>query len=199
MREGEGREGGRRRGDPDGRRLTVQTGSIEAIVQTLWAVPGDEVYAVLDAARDPLVRAKLVASDVRSACLYEGRIPRELAEVAPYLVKLRRDHRFTEQLLESGWGRSWGVFASTPADFESVRRHFRRFLRVEDESGKTMIFRWYDPRVLRAYLPTCTERELDMLFGPLSAYHAEDEEPRRLNVYSRRGSVFAMSRVTLPG
>jgi hypothetical protein len=171
---------------------------LEAVVEALWAVPGEGVYAVLDAARDPLVHAQLVASDVRSACLYEGRIPREIAEVAPYLVKLRRDHGFTEQLLESAWGKSWGVFASSSADFETLRRHFRRFLRVTDEAGRTMIFRWYDPRVLRVYLPTCTERELEMIFGPLSAYFAEDENPRRLNVYARQSGLPSMSRIELP-
>jgi hypothetical protein len=178
--------------------LNVEERAMKAVVESLWAVPGEEVYAVLDAARDPLVHAKLLATDVRSACLYEGRIPRELAEVAPYLVKLRREHRFTEQLLESAWGRSWGVFASSPGDFEAMRRHFRRFLRVEDETGKAMIFRWYDPRVLRVYLPTCTQAELDMLFGPLSAYYAEDEDSARFNVYRRRNGLYAMGRVTLP-
>jgi hypothetical protein len=176
----------------------VNARSRSAIVEALWAVPGEDVYAVLDAARDPAVQAKLVTS-VRSVCLYEGRIPRELADVAPYMVKLLREHPFTEQLLESAWGKSWGIFASAPADFEAMRRHFRRFLRVSDEAGKPMIFRWYDPRVLRVYLPTCTEGELDMLFGPLSAYYAEDSDPGRLNVYSRRNGVCAMGRVALPG
>lgn len=169
----------------------------ETLIETFWATPGEEVYAVLDAARDPAVRAKLIASDVRSACLYEGTLPKELADVAPYLVKLRRDHRFTEQLLESGWGRSWGIFVRAPVDFEAVRRHFRRFLRVADEAGKTLLFRYYDPRVLRVYLPTCTAAELDMLFGPLSAYFAEDTATDRLNVYSRRSGVYAMGRVAL--
>ena len=77
-----------------------------AIVEALWAAPDQTVYAVLDAARDPAIVAKLLASDARSACLYEGRIPKKLADVAPYLVKLSREHRLTEQLLESGWGRS---------------------------------------------------------------------------------------------
>jgi hypothetical protein len=176
----------------------VEQRAIEAVVETLWSQPGEDVYAVLDAARDPLVRAKLTATDVRSACLYEGRIPSEIADVAPYLVKLRRDHRFTEQLLESGWGKSWGVFASGPGDFETMRRHFRRFLRVETEAGKTMLFRWYDPRVLRVYLPTCNERELEQLFGPLSAYYAEGADTTRLEVFSRRGGQFAMGRTQLP-
>ena len=175
----------------------MEARSTEAIIETFWATPGEHVYAVLDSARDPAVRAKLIASDVHSVCLYEGTIPRELAEVAPYLVKLQRNHRFTEQILESAWGRSWGIFVRSPVDFETVRRHFRRFLRVADEAGKTLIFRYYDPRVLRVYLPTCTDLELDMLFGPLSAYFAEDASPDRLNVYSRRSGVYAMGRVAL--
>jgi hypothetical protein len=179
----------------DPRRPAVETHAIERIIEALWSEPGEEVYAVLDSARDPLVHAKLLATDAPSACLYEGRVPRPIAEIAPYLVKLRRDHRFTTQLIESGWGRSWGVFASAPADFETMRRHFRRFLRVEDDSGRTFVFRWYDPRILRVYLPTCTEAELRMVFGPLASYFAEDDDPDRLNVYSHRSGRFAMGRV----
>jgi hypothetical protein len=175
----------------------VEALAIESIVEALWSMPGEEAYAILDSARDPVIRAKLVASDVHNACLYEGRIPREIAEVAPYLVRLRRGHRFTEQLLESGWGRSWGVFATSQADFETMRRHFRRFLRVTDETGKGLLFRWYDPRVLRVYLPSCTERELDAIFGPLSSYFVEDEDPERLNVYSRRSGLYAMARISV--
>jgi hypothetical protein len=177
----------------------VDAHAIDAIVETMWSAPGEEVYAVLDAARDPLVRAKLTATDAHSACLYEGPIPREIADVAPYLVKLGREHRFTQQLLESGWGRSWGVFASAPADFETIRRHFRRFLRVEDERGRRMLFRWYDPRVLRAYLPTCTEPELEMLFGPLASYYAEDRDPKRIHVFWRGSGRFGMGRVIVDG
>jgi hypothetical protein len=173
----------------------VKGHSIEIIATAMWTQPGEQVYAVLDAARDPRALAGLLAHDVRHACLYEGRIPREIAAVAPYLVQMRRGHRYTEQLLESSWGGSWGVFASSAGDFEAMRRHFRRFLRAEDESGKKMLFRWYDPRVLRVYLPTCTPRELDAMFGPLSAYYVEDEDPTRLNVYSRHGESYSMARV----
>ena len=33
----------------------MEARSIEALVEAMWAVPGEEVYAVLDSARDPLV------------------------------------------------------------------------------------------------------------------------------------------------
>lgn len=59
-----------------------------------------------------------------------------------------------------------------------LRRHFRRFLRVTDEQGQPLMFRYYDPRVLRVYLPTCTAEELALVFGPVSAYLIEDGEVR---------------------
>ena len=36
-----------------------------------------------------------------------------------------------------------------------------------------MLFRYYDPRVLRAYLPTCDESELRAVFGPIRAFWME--------------------------
>src|SRR5579872_6262516 len=113
--------------------MTTQASRVGSIVDTLWAVPGREVYAVLDAARDRRVYSMVRACGVRHECLYAGAIPRELAEAAPYVVRLWRDHPFTEELIEAGWGRSWGVFATAAADVETVRRHFRRFLRVKRE------------------------------------------------------------------
>lgn len=47
-----------------------------------------------------------------------------------------------------------------------------------------MFFRLYDPRVLRAFLPTCSERQLEELFaGVVSAYVAEGESPGEVHVF----------------
>jgi hypothetical protein len=58
-----------------------------------------------------------------------------------------------------------------------MRRHFRSFLTVYDPDGKPLLFRYYDPRVLRVYLPTCDARELETVFGPVVAYLLEGEDP----------------------
>jgi hypothetical protein len=47
-----------------------------------------------------------------------------------------------------------------------MARHFRRLVRVVDEAGTVMLFRFYDPRVLRAFIPTCTAEQRAELFGP---------------------------------
>ena len=68
---------------------------------------------------------------------------------------------------------------------EELRQHFRGLLKVEDEDGKELFFRYYDPRVLRAYLLTCNETDLDTLFGPVYSLFFEGEDPNALLKYSR--------------
>jgi len=150
----------------------------EAIERLLWPAPAaagaDGVWAVLDLARDSRIRAALVESRLEYLCLYEGALPRVLEDAAPHIVQLLPGHRLTLRLLEEGWGRSWGCFL-TIGDASNLRRHLRRFLRVRDEAGRALLFRYYDPRVLRVYLPTCTASELAAVFGPLSSWLVESE------------------------
>ncbi|AKT42615.1 DUF4123 domain-containing protein [Chondromyces crocatus] len=142
------------------------------------------LYAVLDAARDERILVLLRESVERHRSLYEGAPGEPLEDVAPYLVgPLAPDARLLERLVEEGWGKRWGWFCTTPRAFTELRRHLRRFLMVElDESGQRLYFRFYDPRVMRRFLPTCTPRQEEELFGDILAIFVEGErgEPRRL-------------------
>lgn len=134
---------------------------------------------VLDAARAPRVLPVLMASRAQHASLYDGWQARELAEVAPYLAEAAPSSPLWDALLGEAWGDAWGVWLRSEAAFDDVRRHLRRFLRVQGEDGRRMLFRWYDPRVLRAYLPTCTDDERRVFHGPVRAFVVEDAAPRR--------------------
>lgn len=145
-----------------------------------------DVYAILDTARDEKIFPRLGKAPEGSRCLYEGEIPRPLAETAPYLMKVLPWHSFTETLIDDGWGQSWGIFLSSPAPLPEVRRHLRRFLMVQDEEGRSLYFRYYDPRVFRAYLPTCNEEELKMIFGPVEQFWCEAPDGRGILEYGRK-------------
>jgi hypothetical protein len=149
-------------------------------MQHLWRQTerqvGSCLYAILDAARNERIHPSLVDSDSVYCCLYRGEIAPELAEVAPYLVALEQNAPFTSWLIGQGWGDSWGIFLDSSASLNELRRHFRRFLMVYDEQGKPLYFRYYDPRVWRAYLPTCNAAELRIVFGPVSRYLIEGED-----------------------
>jgi hypothetical protein len=148
--------------------------NLERLRQLLFAAEDESTYAVLDGASIPDLLENMLPAPEEHACLYRGQLEPDLAEVAPYLVKLRQDSPFTEWIISEGWGNHWGIFAVSQIGLEALRRHFRHFLRVKDPAGKVLYFRFYDPRVLRVYLPTCKRTEIKTIFGPISRYIAED-------------------------
>ncbi len=44
-------------------------------------------------------------------CLYQGDLPHDVEEAAPYLVHLEKESPFTQWVIEKGWGNHWGIFA----------------------------------------------------------------------------------------
>jgi hypothetical protein len=74
--------------------------------------------------------------------------------------------------------------------FEEIRHHFRKFLMVQIENGQEVYFRFYDPRVLREFLPTPIDQELQVFFGPVEQFLIEAGEPETLlNLKCNRGSL----------
>lgn len=138
------------------------------------------VFAVLDGASVPNLLQLLHDFDPERECLYRGDLQSDIAEVAPYLIRLERGSEFAVRVLGRGWGKHWGIFALTESGLTDLRQHLRKFLIVHDSEGKPLYFRFYDPRVLRVYLPTCNTEELKTFFGPISSYALEDKNPASL-------------------
>lgn len=144
----------------------------------------EPLFAILDAARDPLILARLLNCQEKYQSLYEGPEADKLMAVAPYLVALPADSVFLSQLVHEGWGMSWGVYLTCEKPFEEVRKHLRHFLTVELEGEKKkVLFRFYDPRVLRVFLPTCTLGELAEFFGPVQGFVVEHAAPKTALCY----------------
>ncbi|HZS53880.1 MAG TPA: DUF4123 domain-containing protein [Bryobacteraceae bacterium] len=134
---------------------------------------GVRVFAILDGAQDDRISYEVESTFCEHDCLYAGDLPLELQRAAPYIVQIDRDDRIARFILENGWGKSWGVFLRADTGLKSVRKHLRSLLRVKDERGSRLIFRFYDPRVLRVYLPTCSRSELQTVFGPIHCFILE--------------------------
>jgi pSer/pThr/pTyr-binding forkhead associated (FHA) protein len=128
------------------------------------------LYAVLDAARDPRILTLLREAPDEHRSLYEGTRGQALAEVAPHLVRFQRDSGLLERLITEGWEKRWGIFLACPLSLRDMRRHLRRFLMVEvEDTRERLYFRFYDPGVLREFMPTCTVRQVAELLGDAEA------------------------------
>ena len=134
-------------------------------------------YLLLDAAR--MGREILTAKELNPehGCLYKGRSEEVLADFAPYLFTIEQESAFIKWIFREGWGGSWGLFVQSAETAEVVYKHFRKFLMVKTEEGEELYFRFYDPRVLRIFLPTCDAEQLWEFFGPVEAYIMEAEDP----------------------
>lgn len=150
---------------------------VQSVSQILFADREANAFAVLDGASVPGLLENFYRYELDYVCLYRGDLEPDMAEVAPYLVRLEPDSEFTDWVIGQGWGKHWGIFALSDADIQAMRRHFRRFLIVHDSHGKPLLFRYYDPRVLRVYLPTCNTEEMVTIFGPVVSYILEDKNP----------------------
>ncbi len=159
-------------------RLGADTAWTEAKSAALAAIEAEEapLFAVLDAARTPRIRELLRESAEPYRSLFDGIQAESLDPSAPHLVGLPRGTRLLPSLVREGWGHRWGVYLTHPGKLDEVRRHLRRFLRVEnEETRRPMYFRFYDPAVLRVFVPACSVLERADFFRDTLAMMAEGE------------------------
>ena len=166
-------------------RVVCQTIETASPLETLQSQDG-LLYALLDAARDNVILRLLVehSDQCRYQSLYNGKSAEELATYAPYLVNIAATSPLLAALIGQGWGHSWGIYLLSSASFENIRKHLRRFI-MADLDGLPVYFRFYDPRVLRAYMPTCTLDEAVEFLGPIDELLMEDRDPDKLLSFSR--------------
>jgi hypothetical protein len=133
------------------------------------------LYAIVDAARDRAILKLLREASPEYQSLYEGAQGEELKEVAPYLVRLPGDSPVLKSLVSQGCGKSWGVYLTCDLPLKELREHLRRFLKKKLPNGENVFFRYYDPRVLRIFLPTYRGVSATEFFGPVESYLVEEE------------------------
>jgi len=176
--------------------LTAAQREVVRIVRNI----GGTVFAVLDATRDPAsILGMLRAAGEEYQSLYEGPQAQVMEAFAPYLVRLTEKSKLLEHVIVSGWAKNWGIFAVSGADFQAVRKHFRTFLLVKGSNGQRLYFRYYDPRALRVYLPTCNAAETQFIFGPVAAYLCESETPNTLVTFRPGPEAPREESITLSG
>jgi hypothetical protein len=141
-------------------------------------------HALVDAARCDRILPLLSRQQFDYVSLYDGYSAQSLAAYAPYLVTLPKKEDHLRQLLKAGWGDSWGIYLFCTEPVDILRRHLRHFLMILDEQGQQVYFRYYDPRVLRRFLPSCQLEETHRFFGPIQRFYLEGDTACDLLVFT---------------
>ena len=139
------------------------------------AAPRVPLYAVLDTARESAGPYQARQAGLKHESLFAGDLGDRLEEVAPYIMEFPAHSPFRPWWFEQ-WGNSVGILVEAPVALEDLRRHFRTLTVVRGaEDQKKYFFRFYDPRVLRVFLPACTPDEIKHFFGPITAFYCEGD------------------------
>ncbi|MCB9926125.1 MAG: DUF4123 domain-containing protein [Planctomycetaceae bacterium] len=130
------------------------------------------LFAILDACDEPRVPVKVKELGERAASLYSGWAKENYWAIAPYLVEV--DEALLDWIVENLWDDPWGIFVIAETELADLRKHFRRFLMVEDPDGEPLYFRFYDPRVLLNFVEVGVPGEFDEFFGTVKSLVISD-------------------------
>jgi hypothetical protein len=146
------------------------------------------LFYVVDSAHDADAAPKLQAwaNNGAAVSLYDGDAAERLDGVAPYLLHLGDDAAMFDWIWQFGWGRSFGVFVWAEQSLVDLRAHLRRLTKVRTEDGRVLLFRFYDPRVLSVFLPSCDAEQALFFFGPARRFFAEGTGGETLAAYDLR-------------
>jgi hypothetical protein len=158
----------------------------------------DPLFAVLDAARDKAIHPLIIQGGVPYLSLYHGRAAIGLERVAPYLLYLPPGCNLLPQLIDQGWSKSWGIFLTCRHTMDEVRKQFRRSLMVTlQETQQQVYFRFYDPRVIRIFLPIAEPIQLAEFAGPVISFLIEDEDPGIMLRFFQKDGALAIEKIAL--
>jgi hypothetical protein len=128
-----------------------------------------ELFALLDSCDEPSVPQRCLSGKAAPArSLYRGKSQDEYWHIAPYLSSVSKDE--LKWIASDLWSAPWGCFVVSKSGMDALYDHFRRFLQVQGTDGKFYLFRFYDPRVLRAFLQSSSPSELQQFYGPVTMF-----------------------------
>ncbi len=171
---------------------------VEALRAEYFPNDGLIAYLLIDGASAAALIDHLYDDKADFACLISGPLEPDMQEVAPYLVVLRDGEPFSEWILNFAFGEHWGLVLRASLPMEDLARRYRKLLRVRGAEGEPLFFRFYDPRVLRTYLPTCIDAEVTSWFDGVDHYLVEADPADRLLRLSSDGRAVNTREIPLP-
>lgn len=136
-------------------------------------------YAILDAAKITNLPDILEGSGLEYTCLFKGSALEDLKNIAPWIVSLGIENLFTRNLFTKSnmpfhlWDEAivsgGSMFCRSYMPIDEIKKHFRRFTQVKNESGKIINISFWSPSFLSAARHTTTSHREDMVIALLSA------------------------------
>lgn len=129
----------------------------DALRNILFGQPELTTCAVVDAAKIPNLPEVLENSDLEHRCLFKGRAYDDLKNVAPWIVRLVEGNAFTRSLFtkindqQNLWDNEPAIFVCGKPSLDEMWHHFRKFIRIQDSTGRWLYFRFWESNIIPLY------------------------------------------------
>ena len=146
----------------------------------------ETLYTVIDACQAPdLIAFSRHELGQPTRMLFKGTVTSlpEVETFAPFFIPIDVSSSFLENWARYA-GKNAGVLFASSAEPRVIFRHLRSIFVVKDESGQEHFFRFYDPRVARAFIPSCSAEEVAEFFGPIRTFWIDSEVPNVVERWS---------------
>jgi hypothetical protein len=133
-------------------------------------------YAMIDLAVAEALRSQVAGLQPPvGETLFDRRADRRLLLVAPWLVRLSLAQDIGRRLEELGPSLPWGCYVYSTVDISSLRAALRRFnIARLPNSARKVLFRYWDPRVMRVFLAVANKAQRELLFEWIERIEAPD-------------------------
>lgn len=121
------------------------------------------LYAVVDTAKLPGFLDFAAELPVEARCLLTAGVGVDIRHVAAHLISLP-DRRALKAVFRRTWGRQAAIFLQSRKTSRALATHLRQFSIAEKPNGDLSIFRYYDPRVFRAFIENVIPAQYKAVF-----------------------------------
>lgn len=135
-------------------------------------------YALVDTTRHTELYERIM-QEAAHLCLYTDIEAIRLARYAPYCLDLDSCPLFTQWWFANagqGWQQHWGWMFQSRLNLQALQHHFKKITYVELPNHQKLLWRFYDPRVLKKTLPSLNQTQTTQAFGalqPIVFYQSE--------------------------
>ncbi len=152
---------------PNGQEDTPFVAALRKAIRTVWTVRDEHLLIMLDGAQIQNLHVMLRELNIPHMPLFRESPQENILHVTPYIARFSPSEIILNWMAMSPTVLETALLCTSTAPLEETHAHLRRFLLVQDDTGRQMYFRFWDPRVIEPFLKSATPEERRWFCGPI--------------------------------
>lgn len=147
------------------------------------------LYTIVDSAINKEFTKALHMQEPNSyGILLKEPLATQVEKAAPYLVELKLEEEYTQNLMKKGFATNWLTYILSHKSLTELQSELKEMIMpYSEQHEREILFRFYDPRNLDNYVMIHNEEELKIMFSDVGGmlFTIDMNEHNFLHVYTQ--------------